>query len=65
MTMVDRLKTKKVDPEQNLLSQLTLNYAVVWSPQVDAQAVTALSNLLRDTKAKAIRREIQQFFLIN
>jgi hypothetical protein len=51
MTMVDRLKTKKVDPEQNLLSQSTLTHAVVWSPQSDGQAVTALSNLLLTTKA--------------
>jgi len=39
------LETAQVNPEQNLLDQLESTEAVVWSPQVDAQAVTALSNL--------------------
>ncbi len=53
MAMVDRLKTTQINPEQNLLSQLASTNAVVWSPQLDAQAVTALSDLLRDAKQKA------------
>ena len=44
------LETAKVNPAQNLLNQLASTDAGVWSPQVDAQAVTALSNLLRDAK---------------
>lgn len=47
------LETTKVNPKQNLLNQLASTDAVVWSPQADAQAVTALSDLLRDAKAKA------------
>jgi hypothetical protein len=47
------LETTKVNPEQNLLNQLASTEAVVWSPQVDSQAVTALSDLLRDAKEKA------------
>jgi hypothetical protein len=39
------LETAKVNPEQNLLNQLASTNAVVWSPQADTQAVTALSNL--------------------
>ena len=44
------LETTEVNPEQRLLNQLASTNAVVWSPQADAQAVTALSNLLRDAK---------------
>ena len=47
------LDTTQVNPKQNLLNQLASTDAVVWSPQADAQAVTALSDLLRDVKAKA------------
>ena len=47
------LETTKVNPEQNLLNQLASTDAVVWSPQADAQAVTALSNLLIAAKEKA------------
>ena len=47
------LEETQVNPEQNLLSQLGSTHAVVWSPQADAQAVTALSALLRDAKEKA------------
>ena len=47
------LETTKVNPEQNLLNQLASTHAVVWSPQVDTQAVTALSNLLIAAKVKA------------
>jgi hypothetical protein len=47
------LETTKVNPEQNLLNQLASTEAVVWSPQADTQAVTALSDLLRDAKEKA------------
>lgn len=47
------LETTQVNPEKNLLNQLSLTDAVVWSPQADAQAVTALSDLLITTKAKA------------
>jgi hypothetical protein len=53
MTTVDRLETKKVNPEQNLLNQLASTGAFVWSPQADTQAVTALSDILRDAKVKA------------
>ena len=51
MAMVDRLKTTKVNPEQNLLNQLASTDAFVWSPQADTQAVTALSDLLLTAKA--------------
>ena len=47
------LEATKVNPEQNLLNQLASTHAVVWSPQADTQAVAALSDLLRDAKAKA------------
>jgi hypothetical protein len=47
------LETAKVNPEQNLLNRLASNDAVVWSPQADTQAVTALSNLLIAAKEKA------------
>ena len=47
------LETANVNPEQNLLNQLASTDAVVWSPQADTQAVTALSDLLRDAKEKA------------
>ncbi len=47
------LETTKVNSEQNLLNQLASTRAVVWSPQADAQTVTALSDLLRDAKEKA------------
>jgi len=53
MTIIDRLKTTQANPEQSLLNQLASTNAVVWSPQSDAQAVTALSDLLRDAKQKA------------
>lgn len=46
------LETTKVNPAQNLLNQLASTNAVVWSPQADVQAVTALSDLLRDAKEK-------------
>lgn len=49
MAMVDRLKTTQVNLEQNLLSQLALTNAVVWSPQADAQAVKELSDFLSIT----------------
>ena len=45
MAMVDRLKTTQVNPEQNLLNQLALTNAVVWSPQ----AVKELSDFLSIT----------------
>lgn len=47
------LEATQVNPEQNLLNQLASIDAVVWSPQVDSQAVTALSDLLRDANANA------------
>ena len=47
------LETTQVNPEQNLLDRLASTDAVVWSPQADAQAVTALSDLLKDAKVKA------------
>jgi hypothetical protein len=47
------LETTQVNSEKNLLNQLSLTDAVVWSPQADAQAVTALSDLLITAKAKA------------
>jgi hypothetical protein len=47
------LETMQVNQGQNLLNQLASTHAVVWSPQADAQAVTALSNLLIATKEKA------------
>jgi hypothetical protein len=47
------LDTTQVNPKQNLLNQLASTDAVVWSPQADAQAVTALSNLLIAAKEKA------------
>ena len=47
------LETTQVNPEQNLLNQLATTNAVVWSPQADTQALTALSELLRDAKANA------------
>ena len=53
MAMVDRLKTTQVNPEQNLLNKLASTNAVVWSPQADTHAVTALSDLWRDAKVKA------------
>lgn len=40
------LETTQVNPEQNLLNQLASTDAVVWSPQADAQAVTALSEFI-------------------
>ena len=46
MAMVDRLKTIQVNPEQNLLNKLASIDAVVWSPQVDSQAVKELSDFL-------------------
>jgi hypothetical protein len=46
------LEATQVNPEQNLLNQLASTHAVVWSPQADAQAVTALSDLLREAKEK-------------
>ena len=56
--MVDRLKTTQVNLEQNLLNQLASIDAVVWSPQVNAQTVTALSDLLSNVKRKAISRHM-------
>ena len=47
------LETAKVNPEQSLLNRLASTDAVVWSPQADTQAVTALSNLLIAAKEKA------------
>lgn len=47
------LEATQFNPEQNLLNQLASTDAVVWSPQADDQAVTALSDLLRDAKEKA------------
>ncbi|PZO39655.1 MAG: hypothetical protein DCF19_13835 [Pseudanabaena frigida] len=47
------LDTTQVNPEQNLLNQLASTDAVVWSSQVDAHAVTALSDLLIAVKEKA------------
>ena len=47
------LETTQVNQGQNLLNQLASTHAVVWSPQADTQEVTALSDLLRDTKEKA------------
>ena len=47
------LEATQVNPEQNLLNQLASIDAVVLSPQVDSQAVTALSDLLRDANANA------------
>ncbi len=47
------LETAKVNPEKNLLNQLESTDAVVWSPQADAQAVTAFSDLLISAKEKA------------
>ena len=47
------LEATQVNPEQNLLNQLASTDAVVWSPQADAQAVTALSDLLIAAKEKA------------
>ena len=40
------LEATQVNPEQNLLNQLASIDAVVWSPQADTQAVTALSELV-------------------
>ena len=40
------LETTEVNLEQHLLNQLASIDAVVWSPQADTQAVTALSELV-------------------
>ena len=40
------LEATHVNPEQHLLNQLASIDAVVWSPQADTQAVTALSELV-------------------
>jgi hypothetical protein len=53
MTIVNRLEAATVNPEQNLLNQLASTDAVVWSPQADAQAVTALSEILIAAREKA------------
>jgi hypothetical protein len=47
------LETTQVNTEQNLLNQLASINAVVWSPQADDQAITALSDLLIAAKDKA------------
>lgn len=45
-----RIEALLIEREQNLLSKLAATSAVVWSPQVDRQAVQALSNLLEVAK---------------
>ena len=47
------LESTKVNSEQNLLNQLASTDAVVWSPQADAHAVTALSNHLLAPKEQS------------